>query len=80
MLVSLLVTLAGQSATNRRIDDLGARLDKRIDDLADRLDKRIDDLAERLDKRMDDSKDLLYSELRRIGDRIAHLESPIVKG
>ena len=34
--------------TNRRIDDLGTRLDKRLDDLGTRLDKRIDDLSTQL--------------------------------
>ncbi len=41
---------------------------------------RIDDLGVRLDKRIEDLKDLLRSELRRIEERLARLESPIVRG
>jgi hypothetical protein len=57
VIVSLLVNLAQQGATNRRIDDLRDSMNKRFDDL----------------------RDLLKSEVKRIEDRIAHLEHPIAR-
>ncbi|MCD6353209.1 MAG: hypothetical protein J7M06_03250 [Proteobacteria bacterium] len=53
----------GQNGLNKRIDDLGKRLDGRIDDLGKRIDdqgKRLDGRIDDLGKRIDDLRGLMY--------------------
>ena len=52
---------------------------RRIDDLRDSMNKRFDDLRETMNKRFDDVHDLLKSEVRRLYERHARLEHPIVR-
>ena len=52
---------------------------RRIDDLRDSMNKRFDDLRETMNKRFDDLHDLLKSEVRRLDERLARLEHPIVR-
>lgn len=54
-------------------------LDRRIDDLRDSMTSRIDDLRDTMSKRFDDSNDLLKWEAKRLEDRPARLEHPIVR-
>jgi Tfp pilus assembly protein PilN len=44
------------------------------------LDKRIDDLRAELNHRFDDLKDWIRSEVKRLEDRIEHVEHAVVKG
>jgi Tfp pilus assembly protein PilN len=44
------------------------------------LDKRIDDLRAELNHRFDDLKDWICSEVKRLEDRIEHVEHAIIKG
>jgi Tfp pilus assembly protein PilN len=57
-----------------------AHLDKRIDDLRAELNHRFDDLRAELNHRFDDLKDWIRSEVKRLEDRIEHVERPIIKG
>jgi len=57
-----------------------AHLDKRIDDLRAEFNHRIDDLRAELNRRFDDLKDWIRSEVKRLEDRIEHVEHPIIKG
>jgi Tfp pilus assembly protein PilN len=57
-----------------------AHLDKRIDDLRAELNHRFDDLRAALNHRFDDLKDWIRSEVKRLEDRIEHVEHPIIKG
>jgi len=43
------------------------------------LDKRIDDLRAELNHRFDDLKDWIRSEVKRLEERIEHIEHPIIK-
>jgi hypothetical protein len=40
--------------------------------------RRIDDLRDSMNKRFDDMRDLLKSEVKRVEERIDHLDHPIV--
>jgi hypothetical protein len=40
--------------------------------------RRIDDLRDSMNKRFDDLRDLLMSEVKRVEERINHLDHPIV--
>ncbi len=54
---------------------------RRIDDLRDSIDNRFDGIGKRFDdmgKRFDDVRDLFKSEIKRVEDRIDHLEHPII--
>jgi Tfp pilus assembly protein PilN len=57
-----------------------AHLDKRIDDLRAELNHRFDDLRAELNHRFDDLKDWIRSEVKRLEDRIEHVEHAILKG
>jgi Tfp pilus assembly protein PilN len=57
-----------------------AHLDKRIDDLRAELNHRFDDLRVELNHRFDDLKDWIRSEVKRLEERIEHIEHPIIKG
>jgi hypothetical protein len=41
--------------------------------------KRFDDLRDSMNKRFDDLHDLLKSEVKRVEERLHHLEHPIVR-
>jgi len=44
------------------------------------LDERIDDLRAEINHRFDDQKDWIRAEVKRLEDRIEHVEHPIIKG
>ncbi|HXJ96112.1 MAG TPA: hypothetical protein VMT20_25005 [Terriglobia bacterium] len=44
------------------------------------IDKRIDDLRSEMNHRFDDLKDWIRSEVRRLEERIEHVERPVLKG
>ncbi len=74
--------LLGAYFQNRRIDDLKDSLNKRFDDANKRFDdvnRRFDDTNMSINKRFDDLRDLLKSEVRRVEERIGHLESPVIR-
>jgi hypothetical protein len=52
---------------------------RRIDDLKDSMNKRFDDTNASFNKRFDDLRDLLKSAVRRVEERIGHLESPVIR-
>ncbi len=56
-----------------------AHLDRRIDDLRDSVTKRMDDLRDSMNRRFDDFHDLLKSEVKRLDDRLNHMDRPIVR-
>jgi hypothetical protein len=63
---------------NRRIDDLKDSVNKRFDDANKRfgdVNRRFDDTNMSINKRFDDLRDLLKSEVRRVEERIGHLEA-----
>jgi hypothetical protein len=50
-------------------------IDKRIEDFKASIDKQF----AAIDKRLDDLKDFIRSEVRRLEDKIEHIEHPVVK-
>jgi hypothetical protein len=52
---------------------------RRIDDLRDCINRRFDDLRDSINKRFDGLHDLLKSEVKRLDERLDHLEHPIVR-
>ncbi len=52
---------------------------RRIDDLRDSMNRRFDDLRDSINKRFDGLHDLLKSEVKRLDERLDHLEHPIVR-
>jgi hypothetical protein len=52
---------------------------RRIDDLRDSINRRFDDLRDSINKRFDGLHDLLRSEVKRLDERLDHLEHPIVR-
>ena len=63
--------LLGAYFQNRRIDDLKDSVNKRCDD----MNKRFDDM----NRRFDDLRDLVKSGVRRVDDRIGHLEAAVIR-
>jgi hypothetical protein len=67
------------SMMNKRIEDVG----KRIDDLSLYLNKRVDDMSLSMNNRLDDIKDLLTEKLKRVevimDARLKNLEEKYIK-
>jgi hypothetical protein len=74
-LLALLVILLGVRHNNRSI----SHLDKRIGNSFKHLSTRIDDLDRHDQARHNDLKDFFKSEVRRLDERIARLEQPIIR-
>ena len=74
-LLLLLGIVLGVLYNNRSI----SQLDTRIADRIGHLDTRIADLMRASEIRHNDLKDLIQSEIRRLEDRIARLEGPLVR-
>lgn len=53
--------------------------EKRLDGLEKRMDGRFDALQHEIDKRFDDLKDWIRSEIKRVEDRIDHIEHPVTR-
>lgn len=67
--------LLGVLYNNRSI----GHLDTRVSDSTSHLSSRIDDLNRHEEARHSDLKDFFKSEIRRLEERIARLEQPIVR-
>jgi hypothetical protein len=52
---------------------------RRIDDLRDSMNRRFDDLRDSINKRFDGLHDLLKSEVKRLDERLDHLEHSIAR-
>lgn len=74
-LLALLVILLGALYNHRGI----SHLDRRIGDSLSHLSSRIDDLNRHNEARHNDLKDFFKSEVRRLEERIARLEQPIIR-
>ncbi len=57
-----------------RIDDLRAEMNHRIDDLRAEMNHRIDGLRAEMNHRFDDMRTLIEVQVRRLDDRIDHVE------
>ena len=85
-LLVLLGILLGVLYNNRSISHLDTRIgdsfshfSARSDDSFSHLSARIDDLSRHQEARHDDLKDFFKSEIRRLEERIARLEQPIIR-
>jgi len=67
--------LLGVLYNNRSI----GHLDTRVSDSTNHLSSRIDDLNRHEEARHSDLKDFFKSEIRRLEERIARLEQPIIR-
>jgi|SRR5271166_336936 len=85
-LLLLLGILLGVLYNNRSINHLDTRIgdasnqfSEKVNDSFGALSKRIDDSIRHQDARHDDLKDFIKSEIRRVEERIARLEQPIIR-
>jgi hypothetical protein len=62
-----------------RINDRVGEADRRLGNRIDHLSTRIDDMIRNQELRHNDLKDVIKSEVRRLDDRIARLEQPIIR-
>ncbi len=74
-LLVLLGILLGVLYNNRSI----SHLDTRVADSTSHLSSRIDDLNRHEEARHSDLKDFFKSEIRRLEERIARLEQPVIR-